>query len=359
MLDADPASAGADARIDGLADAVALLTGDNVVSANARLTDDRLDMNAIATTESAQADLQAAIAGAGVDVGGAITLDTPATTTTPETTTPETTAPPTTTVAPATVDVRVQTDGDTITLDGDVTTDEQRDSLVAAAGAEVGVDNVVDNLTVVGPPNPDGDDAARVDAMASLFAGFDGLIDGEGTIDGDSIDFTGTAADEATGAELDGLIAAIDPNLVGTIDIGVDTPPAPTADEEAAQLQAEFDALAAEVRENVVFDPSSDTITPTAAATLDQVVEAMNRYPQPVLVVEGHTDSDGDAAANLDLSERRAQAVVAYLVGQGVAAERIRGEGFGETEPIAANDTPDNKRRNRRVELIALAAFDR
>ena len=76
------------------------------------------------------------------------------------------------------------------------------------------------------------------------------------------------------------------------------------------------------------------------------------------MVQEESTDADGDPAANLDLSERRAQSVVAYLVAQGIDANRLRGQGFGETEPVAPNDTAENKQRNRRVELSALVAFD-
>ncbi len=349
VLDVDPASAGADDRIDGLAGAVALMSDDNIVSANAQLTDSRFDVNAIARNEAAKADLEAAIAGTGTELGGAITIDIPPTTTRATTTT---------TVAAASVDMQVRTDGTSITLDGEITEEAQRDALVAAAAAEVGADNVVDNLTVVGPAAPGGGDAARIDAMASLFAGFGGLTEGSGTVDGDSVDFDGTAADPAAQAEFDALVGALDADVVGSIGVDVAEAPAPTVDDEAAQLQAEFDALADEVRANVIFDPSSDVITPTAAATLDKVVDAMNRFPQPVLLVEGHTDDDGDAAANLDLSERRAQAVVAYLVGEGVDASRVRGEGFGETEPVVANDTPENKQRNRRVELNALAGFD-
>jgi OOP family OmpA-OmpF porin len=70
--------------------------------------------------------------------------------------------------------------------------------------------------------------------------------------------------------------------------------------------------------------------------------------------VDGHTDSDGSAAYNQSLSERRAASVRDYLVSQGLAADRFEIKGFGESKPIAPNDSAENKRRNRRVELTIL-----
>jgi outer membrane protein OmpA-like peptidoglycan-associated protein len=70
------------------------------------------------------------------------------------------------------------------------------------------------------------------------------------------------------------------------------------------------------------------------------------------LRIEGHTNDQGDAAYNLDLSQRRAEAVVKYLVGRSVARERLEPRGFGQTRPIAGNDTREGRAKNRRVEFI-------
>jgi len=71
--------------------------------------------------------------------------------------------------------------------------------------------------------------------------------------------------------------------------------------------------------------------------------------------IVGHTDSDGDDKLNLDLSKRRAESVKSALSGQfGIDASRLETEGAGESKPVAANDTPENKAKNRRVELIKL-----
>ena len=68
----------------------------------------------------------------------------------------------------------------------------------------------------------------------------------------------------------------------------------------------------------------------------------------------GHTDSDGDDSYNKDLSQRRAQSVVDYLVGHGVDAANLIAQGFGEEQPVAGNDTAEGKAQNRRVELNRL-----
>jgi outer membrane protein OmpA-like peptidoglycan-associated protein len=76
----------------------------------------------------------------------------------------------------------------------------------------------------------------------------------------------------------------------------------------------------------------------------------------PTLRVEiaGHTDSDGSELYNLRLSQARAQAVVDYLVSRGISPDRLVARGYGESRPVAPNDTPENKQKNRRTELKIL-----
>ena len=70
------------------------------------------------------------------------------------------------------------------------------------------------------------------------------------------------------------------------------------------------------------------------------------------MVVEGHTDSQGTAASNQELSEKRAQAVRDYLVSRGIAADRIKSQGFGPTRPIGENSSAEGRANNRRVEIV-------
>ena len=79
----------------------------------------------------------------------------------------------------------------------------------------------------------------------------------------------------------------------------------------------------------------------------------LKQHAELKLTIEGHTDSVGDDASNLSLSERRAAAVKAYLESQfGIASDRLQAVGMGETKPAASNDTPEGRQQNRRVELV-------
>ncbi len=99
------------------------------------------------------------------------------------------------------------------------------------------------------------------------------------------------------------------------------------------------------------FDTNSSTVRPQFRATLDDIAQTLNSYPETYIDVYGHTDSDGSDAYNLDLSNRRAQSVSSYLASRGVNRARIATEGFGESQPIASNATAAGKQQNRRVEI--------
>lgn len=103
---------------------------------------------------------------------------------------------------------------------------------------------------------------------------------------------------------------------------------------------------------DLLFASDEAELGPGAGATLDAMVAAIAREPNRRIVVEGHTDSTGEAAYNRELSRRRAEAVRQYLVAHGVAADRIVAVGKGEADPIAGNDTADGRKHNRRVDVI-------
>ena len=105
------------------------------------------------------------------------------------------------------------------------------------------------------------------------------------------------------------------------------------------------------VLRGVNFDFDKADIRPDAAVILDEAASQLSAAPGRSVRVEGHTDSVGTDAYNQDLSERRAASVKDYLVGKGIDASRLTTAGFGESNPIASNDTADGRALNRRVEL--------
>ena len=102
---------------------------------------------------------------------------------------------------------------------------------------------------------------------------------------------------------------------------------------------------------DVTFATGSTTITPSFQATLNEVAESLTKYPNSLIDVYGHTDTVGSTASNQTLSEERARAVTNYLTSRGVASNRIRWQGFGETQLKVATADNVNEPRNRRVEI--------
>jgi outer membrane protein OmpA-like peptidoglycan-associated protein len=106
---------------------------------------------------------------------------------------------------------------------------------------------------------------------------------------------------------------------------------------------------------DVLFETGRADIKPGARRSLDQMVRALRDEPEATLTIEGHTDSVGNRTYNLGLSNRRANAVRAYLVARGIAPQRIEARGMGPDYPVASNRDASGRQQNRRVELIVQA----
>jgi OOP family OmpA-OmpF porin len=102
------------------------------------------------------------------------------------------------------------------------------------------------------------------------------------------------------------------------------------------------------------FTESSATIAPASEGRLDRIVAILSRCPAARIEIGAYTDSAGTAARNQALSEIRAASVLEYMVGAGVASDRLVAVGYGELDPIASNDTEDGRTRNRRIEFKIL-----
>ncbi len=102
---------------------------------------------------------------------------------------------------------------------------------------------------------------------------------------------------------------------------------------------------------DVLFDTDRADLKAGATRNVEKLAGFLKQYPQRKAVIEGYTDSTGSADHNQALSSRRADAVRAAIVGMGVGADRLNTQGFGETHPVAGNDSASGRQQNRRVEI--------
>jgi OOP family OmpA-OmpF porin len=170
--------------------------------------------------------------------------------------------------------------------------------------------------------------------------------DGDGVVD--ALDKCPTTPSgrkvNAQGCELDGDADGV----VDALDKCPTTPAGDRVDSKGCSLPQVFNLI------GVNFDNNKDTLRTDAIAILDDVVATLKRYPALKVEVAGHTDSANSDTYNLDLSQRRADAVLNYFVSKGVETDRLSAKGYGEAEPIADNSTTEGRFKNRRVELRSL-----
>lgn len=170
---------------------------------------------------------------------------------------------------------------------------------------------------------------------------FDGIDQCPDTPRGVSVDSHGCPVDE----DGDGVLNPQDKCPHTPKGVKVDATGCPEA---KPLFQEEKEEL---ILEGVNFEFNSATLTAASSDVLDRVAESMVAWPDVRVEVGGHTDTVGTAEYNMDLSQRRADAVKAYLVSKGVAADHMETHGYGFDKPVATNDTAEGRAKNRRVEL--------
>ena len=116
-----------------------------------------------------------------------------------------------------------------------------------------------------------------------------------------------------------------------------------------------IEANAAIVLKNIFFETSKYEIKPESGAELNEVVQLMKDNPTLRIQITGHTDNVGKPVDNKTLSENRARAVTNYIIAHGIAAGRLTFKGFGDTQPVADNSTPEGRAKNRRTELTVIS----
>ena len=231
----------------------------------------------------------------------------------------------------------------TLTLSGYVPDNNMHAAIAQAAERKFFGEKVVDNLKAsVGAPA--GFSAAVVPALGALSRLSTGTLavsDREVKLSGDAL-YDGAAAQIRAGLGKD-----FPQGFQFKPEISVKPAAAPVDPTVCQQL---FSDLLAKGK--IRFEQGRATLDPDSTALLDRLIEIALRCPTAAIEVAGHTDGDGEDAFNQALSEKRAQAVVDYLVKAGLPASRFTAVGYGSTQPVAGNDTDEGKAQNRRIEFL-------
>jgi choice-of-anchor C domain-containing protein len=159
--------------------------------------------------------------------------------------------------------------------------------------------------------------------------------------------WTFTAKDSTTTLEFRSLTVSPQTGYGAAIDNVAVVP----EDAPALHVRESAEEILVELGSEVLFDTGRFELKPDATNALRGLVGILAKYPKAPVVIEGHTDSVGSAQSNQVLSENRAAAVRQWLAGNGIPAARLSTRGFGATVPVAPNDTPEGRQRNRRVEV--------
>jgi OOP family OmpA-OmpF porin len=231
----------------------------------------------------------------------------------------------------------------TLTLTGNVPDNNVHAALVAAAGRKFFSEKVVDNLkTSIGAP------AGFANAVVSALGGLSRLSTGTLVVSDREVKLSGDALHEAAASQIRaGLGKDFPQGWQFKPEISVKPAAAPV---DATVCQQLFTELLGKAR--IRFESGKADIVADSAGLLDRLIETALRCPAANIEIAGHTDTDGDEAANHALSERRAQAVADYLVKAGLPANRFSAVGYGSTQPIAGNETDQGKAQNRRIDFV-------
>jgi len=129
-------------------------------------------------------------------------------------------------------------------------------------------------------------------------------------------------------------------------------------DLEGARIERIGEGIKITFASGILFEVNKSALQPEAQTNLQKLAVILNKYEDTEILIEGHTDSTGPEEYNMDLSMRRGSSVASYLATNSVAANRFTVLGYGETQPVASNETPFGRQQNRRVE-IAIYANDK
>jgi len=238
----------------------------------------------------------------------------------------------------------LQKQDNSVRLSGYAPDDAARRDLVRAATASFVTETVKDELKI--------GDGAPKDYVKSLKATFPALArlwsttltaaDASVTIEGQAIYEKSAEQVRKQLADAAGGDVKLDDIKIG---VKPESPPLPVN-----ACQPAFSGLLA--KGQILFSTGSAELSRDSLPLLDHLVDIAQRCKEAEIAIEGHTDSVGEPDNNMDLSKRRAAAVVGYIGDAGIDTSRMSSEGYGETKPIASNDTLEGRAKNRRIEFV-------
>ena len=126
-------------------------------------------------------------------------------------------------------------------------------------------------------------------------------------------------------------------------------------DIEGAEIQRIGEGIKITFDSGILFDIDKSDLRPVSQTNLVELAKILNKYPDTNILIEGHTDNTGTKEHNMALSKDRAQSVALYLATLEVKSARFSTAGYGETQPIVTNDTPEGQQKNRRVDIAVIA----
>lgn len=165
---------------------------------------------------------------------------------------------------------------------------------------------------------------------------------------------TGRSGDRGEAAVKGAIIGGMAGGIIGNRLDAQEADLRRSIDNDNVGIQNTGDRLIVTLPQDILFATDSFAVRPDLQRDLRAVAGNLQAYPDSVIQIVGHTDSDGDAGYNQTLSERRANAVAGVLLNAGVPGSRIQTFGRGETQPVSSNLTPEGKAQNRRVEIVIL-----
>jgi OOP family OmpA-OmpF porin len=185
------------------------------------------------------------------------------------------------------------------------------------------------------------------DAASAMLQQLSRLSSGVGTISDTSVSVKGDALYAKAAADIRAELSSATPHdYSASATIGVAAPGAPLA---ATECQPRFADILAQGK--ILFDTGKTSIQKDSDAVLDNLTATAMRCPDAHVEISGHTDAVGSDETNMQLSQRRAEAVSDYLVRAGIPPDRLNAVGYGKTRPIASNDTEEGRAQNRRIEF--------